>query len=128
MKIHLQTTTVKKGRTLAGGQLLLLCLALFFLVGGCSPSQRLFSEKAPETVVDAGMPTYYGVVLKVEAAEMAGKEIRKGDLAITVELDSGGIVMIIQPEDDIYTVGDRVRLFRGGSGFVRAQLLQAISL
>lgn len=43
-------------------------------------------------------------------------------LALTVELDNGKTVIIAQPEDDIYTVGDRVRVMRDGKGYGRVQL------
>ena len=100
------------------------CLALSLCAGGCASVGQAFTEKAPETTVLAGeVPANYGVVVKVGSADMAGKELRKGDLAVTVELDNGGLIMLIQPQDDIYTVGDRVRIFRDNAGFVRAQLL-----
>ena len=44
-------------------------------------------------------------------------------LALTIELDNGRTIIVAQPEDDIYTVGDRVRLMRDKEGYGRAQLL-----
>ncbi len=43
-------------------------------------------------------------------------------LALTVELDSGKTVIVAQPEDDIYTIGDRVRVMRDKEGYGRVQL------
>lgn len=123
MKKQLSVSAGKRLLSRAGARFALLCLLAFPFAGGCASVEQTLYGKAPETVINAEMPVSLGTVSKVEAAEMAGKEIRRGDLAITVDLDAGGILMIIQPEDDIYTVGDRVRIFRDNAGFARAQLL-----
>lgn len=124
MKQQSFAAAAKRWLVRIGARFALFCLMAFPFAAGCVPMGEMFSEKKPpEAVINAETPVAYGVVSKVGAAEMAGKEVRTGDLAITVDLDSGGIIMIIQPEDDIYTVGDRVQIFRDGAGFARAQLL-----
>ena len=122
MKKYIAAAVARGCRAQTGTWLVPLCLTALLLVGGCASFSQAFSEKKPEpAVLTAQAPAAYGVVTQVDSADMAGKELRKGDLAITVDLDDGGILMIIQPEAEIYTVGDRVRVFREG-GFTRAQL------
>jgi outer membrane lipoprotein SlyB len=42
-------------------------------------------------------------------------------LEITVELDSGEVIAVVQGADDYYTVGDRVRIVRGPGGVTRVR-------
>lgn len=100
-----------------------LLLALFAC--GCAANTNgAVVEKKSEAEIFAVTPIGYGVVSHLGAAAMANKELRKGDLAITVDLDDGRVVMLIQSEDNVYAVGDRVRVFRDGDGLVRAQLAE----
>jgi outer membrane lipoprotein SlyB len=46
---------------------------------------------------------------------------RKNGVEITVELDSGEVIAIVQEADDIYAVGDRVRIIRGPGGVTRVR-------
>lgn len=107
-----------------GGRWVLPLLFAFILPGvGCATLQGMVKEEEgpqPEIVVQSAD---YGVITQVTSALMKDREIRQGDIAITVDTDDGKIVMVIQPEDDIYRVGDRVRVIRDGRKFVRVQLL-----
>lgn len=103
------------------GRLLLLFFVLCLVGGGCARIKEVIDPKPEsEIAIQSGA---YGSVTQVTAAKMQDREIRTGDIALTVDLDNGGVVVVIQPEDDIYTVGDRVRVVRDGQGFVRVQLL-----
>lgn len=44
---------------------------------------------------------------------------RKNGLEITVELDSGEVIAVVQEADDYYAVGDRIRVIRGPGGVTR---------
>lgn len=46
---------------------------------------------------------------------------RKNGVEITVELDSGEVIAVVQEADDFYAVGDRVRIIRGPSGVTRVR-------
>lgn len=46
---------------------------------------------------------------------------RKNGIEITVELDSGEVIAVVQEADDLYAVGDRVRIIRGPSGVTRVR-------
>jgi len=111
-----------------GGIWMLPLLLAFILSGvGCSTIQGLMQDDDTEAVVPPSeivvQSAEYGVITQVTSALMKDREIRLGDIAITVDTDNGGIVVVIQPEDDIYRVGDRVRVIRDGQKFVRVQLL-----
>ena len=66
-----------------------------------------------------------GLGLGAVAGGVGEMGMRRTDhgLALTIELDNGKTVIVAQPEDDIYTVGDRVRVMRDGNGYGRVQLL-----
>ena len=107
---------------LNGAWLVPLFLVLLVFSQGCASMREIFDEK-PEAEISVVTPIAYGVVTQVGTAAMAGREITKGDLALTVDLDDGRVVVVIQPEDNVYVVGDRVRVVRDGKGFVRVQLV-----
>jgi outer membrane lipoprotein SlyB len=44
---------------------------------------------------------------------------RQNGLELTVELDSGEVIAVVQEADDYYAVGDRVRIIRGPGGVTR---------
>ena len=46
---------------------------------------------------------------------------RRNGLEITVELDSGEVIAVVQEADDLYAVGDRVRILRGPGGVTRVR-------
>lgn len=46
---------------------------------------------------------------------------RKNGVEVTVELDSGEVIAVVQEADDIYAVGDRVRIIRGPGGVTRVR-------
>ena len=46
---------------------------------------------------------------------------RKNGIELTVELDSGEVIAVVQEADDLYAVGDRVRIIRGPSGVTRVR-------
>lgn len=101
---------------------LLLTMTLFT---GCSTVQKAISGEEPKTHDEIAIqsPPAMGTVASVGSALMLGKELRRGDIALTVELDDGQVIVIVQPEDNIYTPGDRVRIIRDGKGLVTAQVL-----
>ncbi|OQY19594.1 MAG: hypothetical protein B6I36_03705 [Desulfobacteraceae bacterium 4572_35.1] len=45
----------------------------------------------------------------------------KNGLELTVELDSGEVIAVVQAADDYYAVGDRVRIIRGPGGVTRVR-------
>jgi len=45
----------------------------------------------------------------------------KGGLEIEVELDDGRLMVVVQENDDQYTIGDRVRLISGSGGTWRVR-------
>ena len=106
-----------------GGWLVPLLLTVLLLGAGCATIADVFEGEKPEAEIVVQSPAGYGIITNVGAASMADREIRKGDLALTVDLDDGQVIVVIQAEDAIYTVGDRVRVIRDGKGFVRVQLL-----
>lgn len=108
---------------LIGGIWLLPFLLAVFLTGaGCAKVKELV-EWDPPTSEIAVQSVEFGVVTQVTAASMKGKAIRQGEIAITVDTDDGRVLVVIQPEDDIYQVGDRVRVIRNEDGFVRVQVI-----
>ena len=101
-------------------RLLLLLLALLLTAPGCLALQNTTKEEIdPEVVIQT---TEYGTITQITTARMHDREIRLGDIAITVDTDDGRVLVVTQPEDDIYKVGDRVRVVRGDKGFIRVQL------
>lgn len=98
-------------------------LFVFVLSGtGCAAIQDLLKEDEPHPEI-AVQTADYGVITQVTSALAKDRENRLGDIAITVDTDDGKVVVVIQPEDDIYRVGDRVRVIRDGRKLVRVQLL-----
>jgi outer membrane lipoprotein SlyB len=64
--------------------------------------------------------TATGAVIGGLAGSAAEEGItRQNGLEITVELDSGESVVIVQAADDLFEVGDRVRVLRGPDGSAR---------
>lgn len=97
-----------------------LLLGLLLSAGGCISLKDMGLEKPnPEIAIQTAE---YGTITQITSALMKDNEIRLGDIAITVDTDDGRIVIVTQPEDDIYKVGDRVRVVRDGKGFIRVQL------
>lgn len=104
-----------------GGTWMLPLLFAFLLsASGCAfLKENVLPKPDPEIVVQTAE---YGTITQVTSALMKDREIRYGDIAITVDTEDGRVLVIVQPEDDIYRVGDRVRVIRDGQGFVRVQL------
>ena len=102
-----------------------LCV-LLLSVAGCSglnmPDWLSGKQEQPESEIVVQSPPAYGTVTQVTSALSKDREIRRGDLAITVDLDDGQVLVVIQPEDDIYRPGDRVRILRDGKGLARVQI------
>ena len=46
---------------------------------------------------------------------------RKNALEITVEMDDGQIIAVVQEADDVYMVGDRVRIVKSADGTTRVR-------
>lgn len=107
------------------GGLLVPLLLTMTLFTGCSRVQRAIVGEEPKTHAEIAVqsPPVLGTVTGVGSALMLGKELRRGDIALTVEQDDGQVIVVIQPEDNIYTPGDRVRIIRDGKGLVTAQVL-----
>lgn len=103
----------------------LLSAALFAALLLCVPGCSMMTppEEKPVSELVLAMPARTGTVMQVDAASSMDRDIHGGDIAITVNLDSGGSVIVIQPEDNIFTPGDRVRIIRSGETFVRVQVL-----
>ncbi|WP_320056281.1 glycine zipper 2TM domain-containing protein [Desulfuromonas thiophila] len=57
-----------------------------------------------------------GLLLGSVVEEGAG---RREALELTIELDSGELIAVVQAADETFVVGDRVRLVRGADGEVR---------
>lgn len=113
----MRTQAMAWTRISMGGML----LALFLGAGGCIPVPDLGLEKPnPEIAVQTAE---YGTITQVTSARMKDNEIHLGDIAITVDTDDGRVVIVSQPEDDIYSVGDRVRILRDTVGFIRVQVI-----
>ncbi len=100
------------------GVLLLLLLGS----AGCAAISDAVTGGKPEPEISV-QTAEYGTVTQVTSARMQDREIRRGDIALTVDLDDGRVVIVVQPEDTIYRIGDRVRVVRDGKGFVRVQLV-----
>lgn len=109
---------------LSGGIWLLPFLLAVFLTGsGCAKVKELTEWLDPKTEVSV-QGAEFGVVTQVTTARMKVRQNRQsGDIAITVDTDDGKVLVVIQPEDDIYQVGDRVRVLRNEDGFVRVQVI-----
>lgn len=121
MKIY-RTTTQRWADFRRGVYLLALGMALLAFGAGCATVQDLLDNDGDAEIALQNPPAY-GTITQVTAASMADKENRQGDVILTVDLDNGQVVMIIQSEDNIYMPGDRVRVLRDGKKFVRVQVL-----
>lgn len=67
-----------------------------------------------------------GTVAGVIGGALLGSVVEEGatrqnGVEITVELDSGEVVAVVQAADDYYAVGDRVRLVRSSGGMTRVR-------
>ena len=120
--MRLSSTTRLRSVYKHGGLVLAVLFVMCLAGGGCAKMESLIDDigkPEPEIAIQSGA---YGTVTQVTTGKMQGREIRMGDIALTVDLDNGGVVIIIQSEDDIYVVGDRVRVIRDGEKYVRVQL------
>ena len=106
-----------------GAWLVPLFLSLLLFTSGCASMTEAFSEKPKATEIAVYSPPAYGTITKVTTGAMLDRENRKGDIAISIVLDDGQMIVVVQSEDDVYTAGDRVMVLRDGKGFVRAQVL-----
>lgn len=76
--------------------------------------------------VGSGSGKTIAVVGGAIAGAIAGSAIEKGvttepALEIEVELDSGEILVVVQGKDDVYRVGDRVRVVKDPRGNTRVR-------
>lgn len=56
------------------------------------------------------------------AGSMVDKQIQtENALEISIQLDNGQIISVVQAEDDLYVVGDKVRVVSGANGRSRVQ-------
>ncbi len=122
MKTRPMTQAAARARLFMNGVWVLpLLLALLASLGGCLSLAGLEQEKPnPEIAIQTAD---YGTITQITSARMKGNEIHWGDIAITVDTDDGRVVIVSQPEDDVYAVGDRVRVIRDNQGFLRVQLI-----
>ncbi|MDR3074089.1 MAG: hypothetical protein LBV01_05140 [Deltaproteobacteria bacterium] len=117
-----ETAPRNPARTVRGGLLLSVLLAVALSAAGCARLKTMI-DPPPSAEIAVQSPPEYGVVTQVTSAAMAGREFYRGDIALTIDLDDGQVVVIIQTEDNVYVVGDRVRVLRDAENkFVRAQL------
>lgn len=78
------------------------------------------------STIGHGRGARLGAVAGAITGGLAGAAIeegvtRKEALEITVELDNGEIIAVVQERDDDYRVGDRVRILRGPDGSTRVR-------
>lgn len=100
------------------GCFLLVSLPLF----GCDAAKNILKPaRSPSeiTVQTVG----FGTVAEVTEAAVLGRNYGPDEIAITVNLDDGRVVIIVQPEDNIFTRGDRVRVLRDAKGLARAEIV-----
>lgn len=76
--------------------------------------------------VGSGSGRTIAVVGGAIAGAIAGSQIEKGvtteaGVEIEVELDNGELIVVVQGKDDIYRVGDRVRVIRDARGTTRVR-------
>jgi outer membrane lipoprotein SlyB len=116
MRIQAARTRMFRG----GMWMLPLLPALLLGAGGCIPFKSTGKEKPGSEIVIRAAE--YGTITQITSAPVKDNETRRGNIAITVDTDDGRIVIVTQPEDDVYTVGDRVRVIRDGRGFIRVRL------
>ncbi|MDT8444893.1 MAG: hypothetical protein RQ722_11400, partial [Desulfuromonadales bacterium] len=69
-----------------------------------------------------GIATAGGAIL----GGLAGSAIEKGattvaGLELEVELDNGELILVVQENDGVYRVGDRVRVIRDARGITRVR-------
>lgn len=110
---------IMRSRRIAAG--VVLVLLAFVGPQGCATIKKMTAGDEPAEIVLQDPPSY-GIITNVTPAAMLNREIRYGDIAITVDLEDGRIITVVQPEDNTYVVGDRVRVVRSGEKFSRVQL------
>ncbi|MBN2644591.1 MAG: glycine zipper 2TM domain-containing protein [Desulfuromonadaceae bacterium] len=76
--------------------------------------------------VGGGHGRALATVAGVVGGALVGAAVEQGatqanGLEITVELDSGEVIAVVQEADDVYQVGDRVRIVRGPGGMTRVR-------
>lgn len=76
--------------------------------------------------VGAGHGRALATAVGVIGGALVGTAVEEGanaqnGLEITVELDSGEVIAVVQGADDYYAVGDRVRIIRGPGGVTRVR-------
>jgi len=63
-----------------------------------------------------------GVIAGAVVGSLAEKEVTaRQALEIEVQIDGGGILLIVQEADESFAVGDRVRVVKGGDGTARVR-------
>jgi len=68
----------------------------------------------------AAISTVGGAIAGAVAGSAAEKKLTtKAGLEIEVEVDNGEIILVVQEKDDVYSVGDRVRIVKGRDGTTR---------
>lgn len=78
------------------------------------------------STIGKGRGSTLGAVAGAIAGGLAGQALEEGvtrrdALEITVEMDNGDIVAVVQERDDEYRVGDRVRILKGPDGITRVR-------
>ncbi len=78
------------------------------------------------STIGSGSGRAVATVLGAVAGGVAGSAVeegvtRKAGLEITVRLDSGKTIVIVQEADEMYYIGDRVRVVSGSDGTTRVR-------
>jgi outer membrane lipoprotein SlyB len=78
------------------------------------------------STIGQGRGSTLGAVTGAIAGGLAGQALEEGTtrrdaLEITVEMDNGEIMAVVQEKDDEYQVGDRVRILKGPDGITRVR-------
>jgi outer membrane lipoprotein SlyB len=78
------------------------------------------------STIGSGSGRTVATVLGAIAGGVAGSKIeeettKKDGLEITVKLDSGEVMAVVQEADEVFSVGDRVRVLKDSNGTVRVR-------
>ncbi len=78
------------------------------------------------STIGGGSGKNVATVLGALAGSMAGAAAeegltRKDAMEITVEMDDGRIIVVVQEADDVFNVGDRIRIVKSPDGTMRVR-------
>ena len=105
---------------------LAMFLALALLVGACG-AKKPDGVRLNEAQIMGSVQT--GTIIHVEeiaiksSSNVASEGVFTSALHLTIDLDNGQMIRLVQMEDDIYMSGDRVRVLYDKNGKAYAQQL-----